>query len=244
MDDISRSINQYVKSGKYYEDARIWYVNRFIMPVSEKSYLVILVAIYVIVLAVGAYYYSNTHPADPEISYLVFRDDVSKTYAIVKPVGKDKEIPQIGISKYLLESYVENRESYDIKNIHKQLAYVRNTTIPSNYSKYEDMMSINNPSSPMMIYQDLYTKAIKIHKVNLLKSSSEVGYKLNPASGSMKAVVYFQSILKNIATNKDVFEEYVATIDFNVENIEEIIKEDSKKLGFLVSGYNLHQIKK
>jgi type IV secretory pathway component VirB8 len=233
MDDISRSISQYVKSGKYYEDTRTWYVNRFIMPVSERSYLMILTAFYMVVLLIGFYYYGNTNPAAPQVGYLVFTNDISKTYSVVNSPGDDKNTPQARLTKYILESYVENRESYNIKNLHKQLDYVRNTTVHNQYLRYEDMTSINNPFSPMMTYRDLYTKSIRVHKVDILNSSLD----------NMHAMVYFQSTLKNIDTNDDNNEEYVATIDFKIDNVKDLMKQGSKRLKFLVVDYELHKIK-
>lgn len=241
MDDINRSISQHVKSGKYYEDARLWYTNRFITPHSDRSYLFVLICFYSLVIAIASYYYSNTSPADPIVNYLVFPEDIAKTYSVISSPGNESNAPQERITKYVLEKYVKTRESYSLKEVANQLEFIKNTTVGTDYLNYENMMSINNPFSPLMIYQDLYQKIITVKKVDLIKLPQDNSVKGLP---SHKSIVYFQSALKNISTNQMNYEDFVATIDFKTDNIEAIIKTKANQMTFLVMSYNLRKINK
>lgn len=236
MDDINRSISQHIKTDKYYEDARSWYINRFISPMSERSYLLIIMGIYIFALIVSWYYYSNTNPADPEVAYMLPSNEISKTYAVISSAGNDQEKPQVGITKYVLSNYVETRESYyyNESSIQNQLAFIQNTTVGTEFLKYKSMTSDNNPNSPIMVYQDKYRRSIIVKKVELLQSTVN----------TQQAMVYFQSNLKNIASNRVVSQDFLATITFKIDNIEMLMEQNAKRLGFLVTRYNIAEIKK
>ncbi len=236
MDDINRSISRHVKEGKYYEDARLWYINRFVLPMSERTYLLIVMSFYIFALVVSGYYYSNTKPAEPEVTYMLSTNDISTTYAVINSIGDAREQPQIGITKYIVANYVITRESYSYNpdNIKNQLAFIQNTTVGTEFLKYKFMTSENNPNSPIMVYQDKYRRSIAIKKVDLSKTPSN----------TQQAMVYFQSDLKNIASNQVVSQDFVATINFKIENIETMMQKNAKQLGFLVIGYNTRAITK
>ncbi|MCT4635717.1 MAG: type IV secretion system protein [Rickettsiales bacterium] len=236
MDDINRSISKHIKEGKYYEDARLWYVNRFVLPMSERTYLLIVMGVYIFALMVSWYYYVNTKPAEPGITYMLPTNEISTTYAVINPVGSDKETPQIGINKYVISNYVKTRESYyyDAKEIQNQLRFIQNTTVGTEFLKYKSMTSDNNPNSPIMIYQDKYRRSIAVKKVDLIQSSSN----------TQQAMVYFQSDLKNLASNRIVSQDFLATIDFKIENIEMLMQNNDKRLGFLVTKYHIREITK
>lgn len=236
MDDINRSISQHVKTGKYFEDARLWYANKFISPMSERTYLLMIICFYIFTIFISGYYYYNTNPAEAEISYMINSDDISNSYAVVSPVDNFKDAPQIGITKYILSNYVTHREaySYDAEKIKEQLFFIQNTTVGTEYLKYKNMTSIDNPYSPIMIYQDDHSRTVIIQKVNILQSNSD----------NQQAMVYFQAHLKNIASNQVISEDFVATINFKIDNIEVLMKNDAKTLGFLVTGYNIRKITK
>lgn len=237
MDDISRSISEYVKNGKYYEDARKWYLNTFIGPISEKSYLAVLTVFYLIVVVISGYYYSNTKPAEPIVDYLLFSEDISRTYSVVHtPTDNDKVDPQTRITQYILGRYIQARESYDIHNIDNQLEFVKNTTDANDFLQYQNMISINNPSSPQMIYQDMYNKTINIKKVDVLKKRT--------LDNIEQAIVYFQSNLRNLSSNQENLEDFVATINFKIDNIKTLMAKDSQKLDFLVLSYKLQKVEK
>jgi type IV secretion system protein VirB8 len=236
MDDINRSISEYVKSGQYYEDAKNAYIGKYILPFSERSYLLVIICFYIFTILVSVYYYQNTNPAQEQVRYMVSTDDISTSYAVIQDVGSDKVAPQINIAKYILGNYVVNRESYVYNDdkMQDQLNFVRNTTVGTEYLKYKEMNSIDSPYSSIMIYQDNYTRNAQIKKVDLLKSKGDV----------KQAMVYFQANLKNVASNQIISEDFVATINFKIDNIETLIENNAKTLGFLVTEYSVRKITK
>lgn len=235
MDDLNRSISQHIKSGKYYSDAHSWYANKFVYIITERSYMAMFAAYFIIGICILGMFYMKTSPTAGEISYLVPLEDITKKYATINHIGSLEVEPQINITEYMLTQYVIERESYSFKKITEQLAnqrqFVQRTTSPTEYLKYQNYISINNPSSPVMLYQDSNKIDINVTKVVLL----------NPDNGYQQASVYFQSTLYNFVSNKSIVENLVANISFQIDNIEQVINKDM--LSFLVSSYSVRKVK-
>lgn len=229
MDDINRSISEYVKTGQYYLDARKWYANKFVYVVSERAYILLFLILFSTALMILGFFFMQTSPAPPEITYVSKTDDIARYYSVIFPAGKSTDKPQIQVTKYMLAKYVRVRETYVFSAIEDQLNFIKNTTVPQEYLSYANMMSINNPSSPMMLYQDENIKKVDIQDIKLLEAKEKY----------QKAIVYFKSSLKNIATNKVVSENMFAIISFKIDDIELLLNNGAKKLNFLVLEYSL-----
>ncbi len=227
MDDLNRSICEYIKSGEYYKDARSWYASKFIAIASIRTYIVFLSSFFMFCLLVLTFFYNITDPAPPEISYRITSDDIAQNYSVIFPAGKDKDPPQIQITKYLLSKYVRIREAYDINKVDSQLNFIMNTTVAPNYILFEKQMSINNPSSPLMLYQDQYRKEIQIQDVKLLEASTT----------EKEAIIFYKESLRNIATNRVDSRNMAARITYKVDQIENLVGTSASKMNFLVFNY-------
>jgi type IV secretion system protein VirB8 len=235
MDDVNRSISEYVKSGKYYEDAHSWYANQFIFVVSQRAYIILLLGFFSFSLAILSFFYLITNPAPPKISYVTYSQDIAKSYSVIFPAGGNSlEDPQTKVAKYMLATYVSRREKYTFGHLEEQLAFVRSNTVGTEYLKYEKMMSINNPSSPLMLYQDTNVRNISVKNVNILKTTDS----------HMEAAVYFDSTIRNIASNHTETKSMIAIIAFKIDDIEKLLEDNAKKLNFLVLSYSLYEDKK
>jgi type IV secretory pathway component VirB8 len=235
MDDLNRSISQHIKSGRYYLDGRLWYANKFVYAISERSYVAVFVICFLIGASILGLFYSRMNPLDSEVSYLVAVPDITSQYAVINHIGNPNQSPQASLTKYMLKKYVIERKSYNFKKMTAQLAgdidFIKNTTVATEYLKYKGYISINNPSSPVMLYQDASRIDIKVTKIELLKSDKKYS----------QAVVYYKSILHNFITNQTVVDDRFVNISFQIGNIEEAI--DKKTLNFLVLSYNIYKTK-
>ena len=232
MDDLNRSISVYVKSGQYYTDARNWYANKFIFLISQRSYIIFILSFFVVALSILGFYYQATNPAMPHITYVSSSPNIATSYSVIFPAGVDTDNPQLQVSKYMVANYVRKRQAYDFGNVKNQLNFVRNTTVGTEYLRYEQMMSINNPSSPLMLYQDVNVIDIKIMDIKIV---SHVG-------NQWQSLVYFKSSLRNLASNHIDSKKMVAIVKFKIDNIEKLLVNDAKKLMFLVVEYNLQKV--
>ena len=87
MDDLNRSIKDYISSDQYYKDARIWYANKYIFIASLRTYIIFIMLFFVTSIAILAFYYNITDPAPPKIEYKKDSDDIARDYSVIFAAG-------------------------------------------------------------------------------------------------------------------------------------------------------------
>jgi type IV secretion system protein VirB8 len=237
MDDLNRSISQEIKSGKYFINAHQWYANKFVYVIAERSYMAIIACCYISALLILGFYYMKIDPLAQQSSYLISLPDITKQYASIRTIGNVNSSPQLNVAKYMLEQYVMQREHYNFTDMTSELAGDRNFIKMSSsreiYLKYKSYISINNPYSPVMLYQNTNRVNVKVTEVRLLKLEHNATYS--------RAVIHYDSIARNLITNKTTTTKMAANINYQIDNAEKAI--DKKRLNFLVLGYNIYKIK-
>ena len=231
MDDLNRSISDHIKSGQYFIDVRKWYANKYIYVVTERSYTAFFLFFFLLSFLILAFFYLQVDPGNGKVTYLININNVDKEYAQIESIDESGINPQANVAKYMLSKYVTVRESYQFNNIANQLSFIQHTSYPAEFSKYISYYSEGNPSSPIELYQNTNEKLVKISRVNLLESSNQVQY----------AQVFFTATIRNIPTNKSSSDDFVATIGFQIDDIEAVLNKKRDKLNFLVVNYNIQE---
>ena len=233
MDDLNRSIKDYINSDQYYKDARTWYANKYIFIACIRTYIIFIMIFFITSLAILAFFYNITDPAPPKIEYKISSDDIAKYYSVIFPAGNHYEEPQIQITKYLLSNYVKKREIYNYKNIDNQINFVKNSSSPSEYLKFKWLTSIDNPLSLQMMYVDEYKKEINVQETKIISASSS----------ESEALVHYNEQLRHIASNKLETKNMIAKIKFKIDNIENLVGTKAKEMTFLVTSYDIMEKK-
>ncbi len=235
MDDLNRSISQYVKTGQYYEDAKKWYANKYIFISSQRTYIVIILSFYLVALSILGLFYMETNPAPPVVNYMALTEDIAKAYAIIVPAGDANDSPQVQVTKYMVAKYVKMREAYKYSNRDSQLNFIKNSSEEGEYLKYYQATSINNPASPVMLYQEGNVRTVNVENVKLLQYNSDSSYK--------KAEVRYKASLRNLLTNKVITQDFIAIITFKIDDINVLLDKKMEQLNFLVSEYYVNEQK-
>lgn len=227
MDEISQAVAESVKSGQYFKDARRWYAERYLQPFSERSFLLIaaiLMSLAAIIIALTSY---QIFPIKKEIPFALGVTDMVDNFSVLKPLANKEETPQISLTKYLVQEYVRNHESYEFKNLEKQENRLKATSSKQLYKKFIAYMSTQNPESPQLIYQKHIVRTIEF------VSTALHGNKLLPD----KAVVIFKAIIENRLTKEKKVTTWEAQLDFSMPDIKEIYRNKEKQLDFIVTDY-------
>lgn len=233
MDDLNRSIKDYINSDQYYKDARTWYANKYIFIACIRTYIIFIMLFFITSLTILAFYYNITDPAPPKIEYKIDSDDIARYYSVIFSAGNSSESPQIQVTKYLLSNYVKKREAYNYRNIDNQINFVKNSSSTSEYLKFKWLTSIDNPISPQITYVEDYRKEIAIQETKIISLSYS----------ESEAIVYYKEELRHIASNKLETKNMLAKIKFKIDNIENLVGTNAKKMTFLVTNYNIMEKK-
>lgn len=242
MDDLNRSICQFLKDGHYYNDARNWFANKYILAASERAYVCILCLIFICFSIIILGFYGSINPALDQPTYLHLTNDISKTYSLIADARdrtyalNSQEIdrsPQNDVNSYLLAKYVITRERYKFGQITDSDNYIKNTSVNNEYLKYHNQNSINNEFSPELTYQDKFRRDISITKIKHTKLKQNIN----------SAVVYFKASEVDLTSNKISDSYYRVSVTYQVDDINQLLISQSNNLNFIVTDYRLEKDK-
>lgn len=223
MEPILTSVQEYVKSGEYFQDARKWYNYKYIYPLSQKSFVMIL-AVNLFILLLGlTYNLKNLFPLVNQVRYSIRAFNIQSSANIIK-ADHFKNDPQGSIADIMIRNYVEHREEYDYDILKQQFIFIQNNSTRIVFRKFFNFMNIDNPSSPGMSYQKYIRRGVEILSTQY------------PATNEV--VVTFNSIAKT--SGGEIFEnmKWQAAINYEIDKIDVSIPSNSR-FNFAVTNYKL-----
>ncbi|MFP3120472.1 virB8 family protein [Rickettsia sp. R2] len=223
MDPLTNAIQEYIKSGEYFIDARKWYNFKYILPLSHRSLLLLICTIFTLLLTLICININILLPINKKVSYLI-KDDAAKQAAVTNTKHSTLTNPYISIANIMLQNYVKQREEYNYDILKEQFTFIKNTSTSIVYMQFANFMNIDNPLSPVIRYQKLYRRSINILSINNINDN--------------EAVVTFESLAKN--STDTILENMVweARIGFIMDSISTNTSPDMP-FNFTVTSYKL-----
>lgn len=224
MEPIYKSLQDYIKSGEYFADAKKWYRFKYIKPFSQRSFIFILSAIICALFTGVVINIQALFPSVIQVKYFINADTSSNKTAQIIRANQIANDPLASVKDILIRNYVLSRESYDYDKLKKQFVFVKNNSTRIVFRRFYNFMNIDNPSSPVMQYQKSVTKNSRISSATYPSST--------------KAIVNFNSIAKNSSgeTVEDVV--WQATIDYEIDKINPNLPSGTR-FNFTVTDYQL-----
>lgn len=225
MDPVLLSIQEYIKSGEYFIDARKWYNLKYLYPVTQRTILFIFCCILLIPLFTTALNINSLLPLVKQIRYSISSNNSGFVGgANVIHANQIKNDPLASIATLMITDYITKREEYDYNKLKQQFSFVQNNSTRVVFRKFYNFMNIDNQLSPIMLYQKTFKRFINILSTTYNKDE--------------EVVVKFESLAKNI--NEEIIENMVwqATIGFDIDQINLNLAINSK-FNFVVTSYKL-----
>lgn len=230
MDDISRSVAKNVKSGQYFEDARQWYTYKYVGPVTERSTLLVMLVVMGLALCVVSYTFYALYPIKEKIPLIIKSHDAISSDPFIRPLGEDLMYPQKSLAEYLIRDYIENRESYNFEKREKYLLRIKNASSKQVFKQYTTEISITNPQSPVLVYQNGLRRYVEIVSIHF-----PGGYDMID-----RAVVKFKATVEDKKTKQKTTTLYKATMRFSLSDLVYVSKTKSP-FEFIVTNYSVQQ---
>jgi type IV secretion system protein VirB8 len=228
MESINDYLPEYIKSGKYFEDAKGWYKYKYIHPFTQRSF-VFLLCVIILVLFLGIIVNVNKlFPFVVQVKYIVDADTSRNKAVRITRANQIKNDPLLSIVDVMIRNYVIRRENYNYYNLQKQFIHVKNNSTRITFRRFYNYMNIDNPSSPVLRYQK--------------NSTSETSIVSTQYPGNSKAIVRFNSIAKNRGDKIIDNKLWQAEIDYQVDAINTDLPTGSR-FNFTVNNYQLKLLK-
>lgn len=165
-----REIAEAVESGEYFNDARNWYMRKYIYGFIERTYIIVIIFCLIFLMYMVNVYKQAIQPIKKSLPIQVNISDSADFNTRITYLGnaeKNFDVNTVYI-KYLSERFTEAIESYDYRRDFKKLKTNKNIIETLANSEilgyYLDKISIRNDDSLIMKYKRDFYRIITIDK--------------------------------------------------------------------------------
>jgi len=226
QEQINDSIKARLESGQYFVDALKWYNTKYISPFSERSFVLIVCIIILMIFISLVLHIEKVLPLTVQVQYSILqKNSSSKTAQIFR--ADQMENPVTSVTDIFVRNYVNKRESYNYDHLKSQFEFIKNTSTRIVFKKFYDTMNIDNPNSLVLKFQKQASRNINIIDANY----DEPG----------KAIVKFES--KAQSQDNSISEDMIwhAMIEYEIDTIDTNLPPGSR-FNFTVTNYQLQLI--
>ncbi len=157
------SLTDSIEDGSYYVAAHRWYSDIFHAPIAERSYYII-----VLLLACLNVYYSGSafmsmFPLNAPAAFNISVGDIWTEYPRIQKLARSSsEDKNVALMRYLIENYITNRESYDLRSYEFRYRNIWSTSSAQVFDTYKTLVDPSNPLSLYHQYTDLANRTVEI----------------------------------------------------------------------------------
>lgn len=227
MDPVLSAVQEYIKSGEYFSDARKWYSSKYVVPLSSRSLLLLACIMFATLLTIICINIDILLPVNEKINYLI-KSGAEKQATITNTKQSALRDPYSSVANIMLENYVKQREEYNYDLLKQQFVFIKNSSTSIIYMQFANFMNIDNPLSPVIRYQKLFRRSINITSIQNINNN--------------EVVVIFESLAKNSAG--EVLENMLweARIGYIMDSIAANLPPNAP-FNFTVTSYKLKLLK-
>jgi type IV secretion system protein VirB8 len=225
---MSGSLKQLIESGEYFEEAKRWYKTSYIHPFSQRSFLLIISVISLVVffsILVNIY---NLFPMKREVQYIINSADLTdKSVKIYKATYDERDV-QLSITNILVNKYIIAREKYNYQDLKKQFTYVKNNSTRVVFQRFLSFMNIDNSESLILKYQKNVNRDVTIVASSYPDQNS--------------AIVTIHTVAKDITGKKYEDKLWQIKLQFDIDQVD-IDVASGQKFNFTVTNYETIMLK-
>lgn len=194
MSEIEQDLEENIEDGSYYTAAKLWYSEIFHSPIAERNYysIILVLAIITFFLSFGALL--SVFPLSPSVPVVIYSGDVwEETPRITKLTTSSSEDKNTAVMRYMIESYVVNRESYDLASYETRYRNIWTESNDAVFRKYKNEVDASNPASPYRQFGESVKRDVQVLSIN---------YSFDPEMSH--ASIIFSSSIISVVDNTEI----------------------------------------
>lgn len=248
--EYSQFIKESVYDGSYFQDAREWYISRYVYPMCERTILFFMALISGFVAYVMYITIINALPIKQSVPIAIRPKNQALYFPVIKNLRDSVDLQTVdeSVIKYLAIAYLKKREEYnfrklDIKSLNYRFDYIKNSSSIQEYKNFQDFLNKDNPDSPIIYFGYDFQRLVNVESVTFKRIvddtwSDELRSALINQTPTQLDIRYV--IVKKVNSNTTSTEKYLTRINFKFSGID--VKNKSN-LSFIVTGYKTYKIK-
>lgn len=156
-DEYFKEVTEMVRSGQYFQEAREWYQHKYLSPVVERAYFILLSFLTLIIIILAFTTLASFFPLKMHKPVFAKINDPTTQYTEFKVLGNRADVeedPHPQVQKYLLKKFLDAYESYDFRKDFQRMRrnenFVKQLANEDVLNEYKGYVSTNNPDSPIL----------------------------------------------------------------------------------------------
>jgi type IV secretion system protein VirB8 len=199
----AESVQETIRTGEYFNEARKWYFVLFSNPIAERSFYAVTAVLAAIALIISVMAVLNILPVSSIFPFYVRNNDTShKIPRIIKLRNDHSESQDFALKRFFVGQYVTYRERYGQDSFDSSAKFVANYSSQPVLESYVRLMDTSNPSSPKLLFSDPWMRRVI--------EVTSVTFNLDMTPN--QALVKFNASVRG--TNSHEVIEYVADMQF------------------------------
>ena len=249
--EYNQFIKETVTDGSYFEDAKDWYIFRYVYPICERTILFFIAIFASFIAYILIVTIIESLPMKQDVAIMIRPKDQSRYLPVIKSLKDSIELRNIdeAVTKYLLVNYIQKREGFDfrqnnLEDLNDQLNYIKNNSSIQEYKKFQRFLSKSNKNSPINYFGKDFQRIVDIESVSFVRDQDNFVNKARdfievkiPKEVKIKYRIITKINSKNVLSKK-----YLVKIKFKFSGIN-TNKTSKSKLDFIVNEYKIYRIK-
>jgi len=257
-------IKETVADKSYFKDALDWYFFRYVTAICDRTVLIFGGIIAAVVFYFLIQMIQSAFPLVVKEPIFIRATNQSLYFpnlVHLKPKpeepGYDPNIKTVdqAVAKYLVGSYVSDREEYDfskaeIEDVNVKFNRIKNLSSEMEYRKFQLFMSKDNPESPINNFGQPVRRTIEVKSINFISKE--------PKDFASRALVYLtgkipsEAEVRLVATVTTINENeemkvekqpYLVKLSFTFNGVSRPEKDSLNIIKFVVNSYQLFKVK-
>jgi len=231
-------ISEKVRSGEYFREVRQMVDIDLHQPMTDRYWYILLTipALLIVFSAISAL--QSLYPLKPEVAFIYGINDIVEDSPHIQSLIKvEGEGADVALQRFLVSNYVKEREEYDVATFDRNQTALQFLSTPQVFLEYQKSIALDNPSSPIVLYQRHTVRNIKILSTQIIQKPEE-GAKGRDYTMRM---VFDESL--SPANKNATLSRWQVDVAFMYEPVS--IDEKTNKVipyGFLITGYKIRRL--
>ena len=212
---LNQDIKKSIEDKSYFDDALLWYMNKFCSPVSERIFWGIILVFFIIFICFLQQQIIAWYPLKEKRPIIIYNSNTAMKQ-VVKKMSNSYTNADYTILYYLIKNYVMVRESFlkgstNLLKIDQRLKKIVNNSTSEVARDYQRLFTLENTRNPIrrlgrlgirkveivdiklkIKEQSMFDKALNFYKIVELPRVAVVLYKATEKVGSREKQEYWQ----------------------------------------------------
>lgn len=237
-------IAEKVRSGEYFREVRRMIDHDLHDPMTDRYWYILITIPSVIIVFVSFFALQTLYPLKPSVPFIFGINDIMEDVPRIKSLIKEKgEGADAALRRFLVANYVKEREEYDASTFDRNQIALKTLSSKPVFSEYQDAIALNNPNSPIVLYQRHTARIVNVTSVQLLQKTVNKNSTIEDYVMRVWYEARLQPAQLQYTAEQQPVTRWQVDVAFKYEPIK--LNEQTGEItpyGFLVTGYNAKKL--